>query len=178
VEAGLETDNVTVRVQVGSATAKDAKHPFCVPSVAGERLRRFITWAGRPCFNAGECVLVPVLGWKQLPLWVTPGVWGRIGYREPIPELADPNREEAASLKRLAVAAQRDIRGIPIPILTERYAYSDDSSTRRAAREGRALWRDLPAWPWGLTQDGQLPREWWRDRTIAAALEAWRWPRS
>jgi hypothetical protein len=109
--------------------------------------------------------------WTPPPLWLSPIVFSHIGqtgrgWWEP--------DGDVAQLKKLEVAARRDLRDEQPLSLTERHGYSDESCTRRVARDGRALWRQIGAWPWCCLPPGRLPDQWWREERVAEALLQWR----
>jgi hypothetical protein len=69
-----------------------------------------------------------------------------------------------------------DEHGVAHPELGRRSGFSDENAARRAVRNGRQLWRRLPAWPWSwFDARGQPPDNWETgpDETLAAALESW-----
>ncbi len=81
-----------------------------------------------------------------------------------------------AVLRKLTVAVQRDIAGLSESEIAEVLSYSDESSVRRIARDGRALWCRLSAWPWWSMAPGALPAEWWREPAAVKTLRRWARP--
>lgn len=86
-----------------------------------------------------------------------------------------PDRNGRAQVRRLAVAAMRDLAGTAIPEIADYFGQTDASTTRADAREGRKLWAALGSWPWSyLSAPGYRPEgEWWADRRLLIAWRAW-----
>lgn len=78
-------------------------------------------------------------------------------------------------------ALMRDIGGASYDRIAEQLGsrkpgFTEDSATRARVREGRRLWRMLPAWPWSWFDRGMPPRDWATagpDPQLAAALTTW-----
>jgi hypothetical protein len=99
--------------------------------------------------------------------------------------LALENEQEVATLRYLAVAAQRDILGMSENDIADRFAYNLDDqgeptrkeperSVRRAAERGRQKWSKLGAWPWWCCRPpSPLPQDWWSEPAISEALARW-----
>ena len=49
----------------------------------------------------------------------------------------------------------------------------DSRTLRRWRDDGRRAWSESGAWPWALTPNGKLPRNWWRRPEYAKALHDW-----
>ena len=93
-------------------------------------------------------------------------------------------------LRRLSVAAHRDLGDNPPGEIAEHYGYESEDAGRAVRRdvgEGRALLVKLGAWPWwsiaaawadgdALPADlrGGLPARWWELPRVEATFEAWR----
>jgi hypothetical protein len=123
--------------------------------------------------------------------WLVPQLTGSTSPEEVVGEVLDPwalevtrtgsssayeqtKEQERAKLRTLAVAAQRDLLGTPESDLAQWWwCCSDDSAVTRSARKGRALWRELRAWPWCVCPPGPLPTEWWLLPEVRSAFGAW-----
>ncbi len=195
---------MTNSVPVQRPADKDRKGRFAVPPSAraffvpkpGPHLARFIQdgrRAGRPCLHVPDGLVVPAA--LNVPDGlVVPALHGIAFNRPPPPAtmpravlvairwgdpdaawLAIENQRNAATLRRLIVATQRDILALTIPEITELFEYSDASSTRRTARQGRVLWRKLGAWPWcDFGERLDYSEDWWQHEGTVERLLDWR----
>lgn len=53
------------------------------------------------------------------------------------------------------------------------FEFSTERAARQHARDGRFVASELGLWPWAAVGGQALPRTWWLDERIAAALERW-----
>jgi hypothetical protein len=85
-------------------------------------------------------------------------------------------RESSPSLRRLASAYLSDICGLRDDEVASRLGYGGkdaEAQGRRDAREGRKLWRQMPAWPWWCLPAGALPDDWQLDDSLVDAWRGW-----
>lgn len=96
-----------------------------------------------------------------------------------VPSEPLPNRGARPQLKYMHAAIRRDIGGEKFDAIALALGYTEKSSDRsaqRAVREGRKLWRSLPAWPWCCFEHGRPPRDWLAigaTVSISEALDSW-----
>jgi hypothetical protein len=73
----------------------------------------------------------------------------------------------------LLVAALRELAGMRMAsinrkLMHSRWEYHNERSLKRAAANGRKLWRRLDAWPWALLERHE--DRWWLRNDV---IEAW-----
>jgi hypothetical protein len=105
--------------------------------------------------------------------------WAYPPARVPLPVDRDSPHDRNAQTQAVALlaAAFRDIAAVPLESVGKRLAVIrgtaayDDRKTRRAARDGRALWTRLAAWPWLVSTD--YDAEWWRREDVIELWHEW-----
>jgi hypothetical protein len=183
--------------------AQTQSHPPNLPPPGPdlwERIDRIHRHDRRPVLWAADGLPVPVLDWtaewafydlhEPQQAGILPAVAAHLDGGRDGPSRVERSARSRVQLRRLTLAAYRDIGNEQRAAIASQFGWPDDlgglNAVRRDAAAGRALWTRLGAWPWwaiaaawadgdALPPDlaGGLPGAWWRLPRVIATFDAW-----